>query len=228
MNVANGHLLCRRCGWCCQNQLIGVSTVEIRAINEYLKRKSPEDIEGHVVSCLAFEGVLDRYESAYKKRKQRLFRFFDPCETVVIDGTVVVKTHVIHLLQESKRCVFYNPLGADCFIYPARPLTCRMFPYEVREGRFVMVDETDECSGAGFGESLCLARHTRLSEMCVELLSRDDHLFRRFVQEKGRADVDSVACRFPYTSELDRLPLIDPFVELGLISGDSNKEEKEK
>ena len=222
-----GRLLCRRCGWCCQNQLIGVSTVETRAIIEHLENKTPEEIEKHLVSGLDNGGTLKPHEMTHEKRKERLLSFLDPCEVFVFDGTVLVKTHVIHLLQKSGRCVFHDPVSSECFVYPARPLTCRMFPYEAKEGFFVMVDETDECPGAGFGEPLNIKRHSRLSKMCLELLSRDDALFWRFVQERAFAKEGSARSHRLYEPELT-LSFIDPFVELGLIPGGLSKEEKEK
>jgi Fe-S-cluster containining protein len=219
MNRGYGRLLCRRCGWCCQNQLIGVSTVEIRAIADYLQRKIPEQVEDHIVSCLAYEGTLSQYELGWEKRRERLTRFFDPCEVIVFGKTTVVKTHVIQLLQESRRCLFHNPVSSDCFIYPARPLTCRMFPYEVEKERLVMVDETDECPGAGFGEPVNMTHHTRLSKMCRELLTRDDAVFWGFVQEKELTREGSPVSHLLHEHRMTHLQLIDPFVELGLIPG---------
>ena len=200
----------------------------MKAITEYLKKKTPEEIEEHLVSGLEYEGTSGPYELTYRKRKERLLGFLDPCEVIVFDGAAVVKTRVIHLIPESGRCVFHDPVSSDCFVYPARPLTCRMFPYEVKEGRFVMVDETDECPGAGFGELLNMRRHSRLSRMCLELLSRDDALFWRFVKGRAFAREGSTPSHCLYEPGLTHLPLIDPFVELDLISGESSKKEKEK
>jgi len=217
VNRGSGRLLCRRCGWCCQNQLIGLSTTEMKAITDYLQRKSREELEDHIVSCLASEGTLEQYELGWEKRRERVFNFFEPCEVILFDKTTVVKTHVIRLLPESRRCVFHNPVSSDCFIYPARPLTCRMFPYEVEDKRLVMVDETDECPGAGFGERLNLTRHIRLSKMCKELLSRDDAVFWRFVREKALAREGNTVSHQLCDLGSNQLSLIDPFVELGLI-----------
>jgi Fe-S-cluster containining protein len=197
--------------------LIGLSTVEIRAIADYLQRKSREELEDHIVSCLASEGTLDQCELGWEKQIERLFNFFEPCEVIVFDKTTIVKTHVIKLLPGSRRCVFHNPLSSDCFIYPARPLTCRMFPYEIEEKRLVMVDETDECPGAGFGERLNLTRHIRLSKMCNELLSGDDAVFWRFVQEKALAREGRTVSHQLYDVGSSQLSLINPFVEVGLV-----------
>ncbi len=212
-----GHLLCRRCGWCCRNQLIGVSTVETRAIVNYLERKTPDEIEEHILSGLGLGRTLEPHMRTYKKRRERLLDFLDPCELIVFDRAAVIRTHVIHLLQESGRCIFHNPVSSNCFVYPARPLTCRMFPYEVKDGRFAMVDETDECPGVGFGALLNLRRHSRLSRLCLGLLSRDDARFWEFVHERGFTKEDSSPFHCLYKPELTDLPLIDPFVELGLI-----------
>jgi len=198
------------------------------AIIEHLKNKTPKEIEEQIVSGLEPGGTFEPYELAYKKRKERLLRFLDPCEVIVFDGAAVVKTHVVHLLPESGRCVFYDPVSSDCFVYPARPLTCRMFPFEVKEGRFLMVDETDECPGAGFGELLNIKRHSRLSRMCLELLSRDDALFWRFVQERAFAREGSTPSNRLYEPALAHLQLVDPFVELGLIPETQGQERQEK
>ncbi len=197
------------------------------AIIEHLEKKTPEEIEEQIVSGLESVGTLEPYELTYKKRKERLLNFLDPCEVIVFDGAAVVKTHVVHLLPESGRCVFHDPVSSDCFVYPARPLTCRMFPYEVKEGRFVMVDETDECPGAGFGEPLNIKRYSRLSRMCLELLSRDDALFWRFVQGRAFARESSTPSHRLYEPGLAHLRLIDPLVELGLIPEMQGRERQE-
>lgn len=206
---------CTRCGWCCQNQLISVSTVEIRAIIDFLNRRSREDFENHITACLAFEGSLNHYEFNFRKRVNTLLSFFEPCEVAVFDDEVALaKNHTISLLPETMRCVFYDPPSSSCFIYPARPLTCRMFPYEVKDSNLVMVDEADKCPGIGLGEVVDLRRHRRLSAMCQKLLREDDCEFWEFVRKEGlRRKKDAKA----YSPSLRDVKLIDPFVKLGLI-----------
>ena len=205
--------LCQRCGWCCQNQLIRVFTVEIRAITELLKHKSREEYEDHVTSCLAYEGNLTPYEYNFKRRMGRLLNFTEPYEVEVFEGDVaLVKTHVITLLPGSMRCVFYNPPSSSCFIYPARPLTCRMFPFEVKEDRLIMVNETDKCLGVGRGEDINLLRHRRLSRMCQKLLQQEDDIFWEFARKEGLTKKQNGKPH--YTSNCK---LIDPFRKLGLI-----------
>lgn len=208
-----GRHLCKRCGWCCQNQLIGVSTVEIRAIDDFISKRCGEELEDHVISCLAYEGNFNLYGVDFRNRMNDILNFFVPCETELFEGgTALVRTRVIRLLSNSMRCIFNNPVSSSCFIYPARPLTCRMFPYEVENDHLIMVDETDECPGIGLGEVVDIRRHRRLSAMCKQLLHEDNDVFWRFVREKGlmwrgKGKLDS----------LSAAKLIDPFVELGRI-----------
>jgi len=209
----SGRFHCQRCGWCCQNQLIRVFMIEIRAIIDLLNRKSREDFEDHITACLAYEGNLDSYDYNFKRRLDRLLNFFEPYEIEVFEGeTTLVKTHVITLLPETMRCVFYNPLSPSCFIYPARPLTCRMFPYEVRENSLVMVDEADKCPGVGIGEAVNLSRHRRLSMMCQRLLHQEDQVFWEFAQRQGLMKKQAAK-----SHSLISKRLIDPFVKLGLV-----------
>ncbi|MEM2094348.1 MAG: YkgJ family cysteine cluster protein [Candidatus Bathyarchaeia archaeon] len=217
MTRGGGRLLCKRCGWCCQNQLIGVSTVEIRAISSHLELKPVDELEGHIISCMVYDGIRDLHGIFFDQYLERLVNFYEPCEVLVKRDVAFVRSHVIRLLPESRRCVFHNPVTMDCLIYPARPLTCRMFPYEVKDGGLVMVDETDKCPGVGEGEFVNLRRHTALSKLCRELLARDDAEFWRFLREKGVASEDGEVA-FAYRLQLDRVHLIDPFVEVGLVS----------
>jgi len=211
----SGRFLCQRCGWCCQNQLIRVFTVEIRAIIDLLKHKSREDFEDHIASCLAYEGSLNPYDYNFKKRMDMLLSFFEPYEIEVFEGEVALaKTHIINLLPGTMRCVFYNPLSSSCFIYSARPLTCRMFPYDVKEDRLVMINEADKCPGVGLGELVNLSRHRRLSIMCQELLHQEDHVFLEFVRKEGLTRKQGVKSK---SHSLSVGRLIDPFVKLGLI-----------
>jgi Fe-S-cluster containining protein len=212
-----GRHTCRRCGWCCQNQLIGVSTAEIRAISYHLKRKPQGQLENHIMSCLAYDGTLSQQDPRHEQYGEHLLDFFEPCEAIVFGDTALVRTHVVRLLPRSRRCIFHDPVSRNCFIYPARPLTCRMFPYEVKDGRLVMVDETDECPGVGLGQPLNLKHHAALSKMCRELLLRDDAIFWRFVQQEGLAKESTNIYTIRYGPEFSRLHPIDPFVELGLL-----------
>ena len=216
--MGSGRLLCQRCGWCCRNQLIRVFTVEIRAIIDFLNHTRWEAFEDHISACLAYEGNLSPYDYNFHKRMEVIRTFFRPYEVEVFEGDLVcVKTHIVALLPETKRCVFYNPLSSSCFIYPARPLTCRMFPYEVKDDRLILINEDDHCPGVGLGEPINLRRHKRLSRMCQQLVHQEDDLFREFVQEKGvrRQRNDSYS--------LETRTVINPFVEKGLIPDLSKK-----
>jgi len=208
-----GRFQCKRCGWCCQNQLISVSTVEIRAIINLMSRRSLEEFEDHITSCLAYENSLNPYALNFKKGLNRLLNFFEPYEIEVFEGDIALaKNHIITLLPKTRICVFYNSLSSSCFIYPARPLTCRMFPYEVEGDQLVMVNEADKCPGIGIGEVVNIRRHRRLSTMCKKLLYEDGHTFWNFVHEEGLTRKGSIKSY----SSCD-LKLTDPFIKLGLI-----------
>lgn len=208
----SGRLQCRRCGWCCQNQLISVSTVEVRAIIDFLSRRSKEELEDHIVLCLVYEGNIDPYDVRVRERWSDMLNFAVPCEIEFFEGKIaLVRTHVVHLLSESKRCVFYNPVSCSCFIYAARPLTCRLFPYDMKDDCLVMVDESDECPGTGRGDLVDFERHRRLSRMCFQLLHDDDIVFWRFAAEKG------LTWKRTKLPPLSTVNLIDPFIELGQI-----------
>ncbi len=204
---------CQRCGWCCHNQLIRVFTVEIQAILAFLRHQAEEAFEDHISACLASEGHLRPYDYLYHQRLAVLRRFYRPYEVECFEGDLLgVKTHVITLLPETRRCVFYNPLTSTCFIYPARPLTCRMFPFEVKDGRLVMINEDDQCPGVGQGAPVNLRRHQRLSRMCQHLVQQEDALFHAFVREQGFHSQPQ-----PSSLSLETRTVIDPFVERGLI-----------
>ncbi len=212
---------CQRCGWCCHNQLIRVFTVEIQAILAFLRQQHEEAFEDHISACLAYEGNLRPYDYLYHQRLDVLRGFFRPYEVECFEGDLlVVKTHVITLLPETRRCVFYNPLTSTCFIYPARPLTCRMFPFEVKDRHLVMINEDDQCPGIGQGTPVNLRRHQRLSQMCQHLVQQEDALFHAFVQERGFHVQPP-----PPSPSFDARTLIDPFVECGLIPNIVQKED---
>ncbi|MDQ1279378.1 MAG: Flagellin N-methylase [Thermoproteota archaeon] len=212
---ASGRFKCTRCGWCCQNQLVSVSTVEIRAITHFINEiKTKQELEEHAVSCLSYEGGLEPYDFRVKIRLHEMRNFNVQAEVEFFEEkTALVRTHVLRLISNSMRCIFYNPLQSSCLIYPARPLTCRLFPYSLKNNKIIMVDETDTCPGAGQGEHVNLQRHIRLNTMCYQLLHYDDIIFWKYAAQKGLRWIRD-ANKQPHISTVT---LIDPFLEIGQI-----------
>lgn len=177
---------CQHCGWCCQNQLIRVFSPEIHTITSFLREQSRTSLEEHITACLAYEGLLPLYGADFTDRWALLHNFVEPYEYEECTHRVaLIKTHVITLLPESKRCVFYNPLVARCFIYEVRPVTCRLFPFTIDRMHLTLVSEGEHCPGVNVGAPIALRHYDALSQRCNDLLDHDQNLFWDYVRQAG-------------------------------------------
>ena len=178
----------------------------------YLKQQTNEATKIYTCATLAYDRNIDLYETGTGQGLKRLQSFFDIGEVESFENDkFLAKNHILHFSPDTQRCVFLDPLSSNCLIYPARPLTCRMFPYDVKDSAIFMVNETDECPGVGHGERVNIRRLHRLSKMCEKLLCIDESLFWEFVQCEGLRKTD---LRADYAESIN---IIDPFIQLGLI-----------
>ena len=96
---------CQRCGTCCSEPIVPVTDSDVRRISAYLK-----------------------------KPVRKLVKFVSPAE-ISYDPDADLWIHfrygkrAMTLRKVQNRCRFLSDKG--CAIYPARPLTCRTFPYDV-------------------------------------------------------------------------------------------------
>jgi len=70
------------------------------------------------------------------------------------------------LKQSSGDCVFLK--GSSCTVYPERPLTCKFYPFylkETSEGRYKFGLTNENCPGLGQGPSLKIEFFAELLEM---------------------------------------------------------------
>jgi Fe-S-cluster containining protein len=177
---------CQHCGWCCQNQLIRVFSTEIHAITVFLREQPHASLEEHLIGCLAYEGSSYLYGVDFTDRWSLLHNFVEPYEYEnYAPGVAVIKTLVVTLLPKSRRCVFYNPILARCFIYPVRPVTCRLFPFTVNETDLTLVSEGEHCPGVNTGAPITFQLYDSLTQQYNKLLQHDTNYFRNFVHQAG-------------------------------------------
>jgi Fe-S-cluster containining protein len=116
------NFLCRECGRCCTAFYINVTDADISRIAGETGRR-PEDF----VDLCPRGSIIDRDED---------------CDLKMRDGT-----YRIILAETRGRCIFQLP-DRRCAIYVSRPLPCRLFPFDLREGGVVVnEDARGVCGG---------------------------------------------------------------------------------
>ena len=106
--LKNGKFICTRCGICCKNKGIELSNSEIQEIANFLD-----------ISVSEFKSKYVRFKKVNYTRK-------------IINHTYKIKGLATILSKKPDgNCVFLEFKGdkAVCKIYPARPISCKLFPF---------------------------------------------------------------------------------------------------
>jgi Fe-S-cluster containining protein len=119
--------MCQRCGRCCTDFYVNVIDTDIRRIVKETGRV-PQDF----VDLCPRELIVDNDD--------------EDCYLKMNGGE-----HLLILAERMGRCAFQLP-DKRCEIYEARPLACRLFPFDVKDGKVVINDEAiGVCKGLSAG-----------------------------------------------------------------------------
>jgi len=154
------HFKCQSCGNCCRFPNVNLYPFDITAINAYLRSKGL-DLHG-----------LEYYDP----ETLRLHKADGKC-VFLVDGSK--KSILGYVLGNDSR-------GTKCFIYPARPLYCRVFPFKLvdPEKRAIELVEYDFCSGVSKGR-IHKARLLELDPYAQALMDLENITVKVIRAERG-------------------------------------------
>jgi len=109
------HFLCQGCGRCCTVFYINVTDADISRIARETGRR-PQDF----VDLCPRGSIIDQDEDCNLKMKDGIYR--------------------IVLAETRGRCIF-QLADRRCEIYESRPLPCRLFPFDFKDGDVVLNDD---------------------------------------------------------------------------------------
>jgi Fe-S-cluster containining protein len=155
------HFECIRCGECCSGPTrhfgIKMFYQEVMAIQDYLKNKvSLKELQEFAWDyCTSMEAVgLIGNMDFFADFKASIENFFSPVSQMFTDKCeeFFVEYYVLKTMQDSNRCIFFNPLEKSCFIHPTRPMICRLYPFysemDLGQGSIdIKSHKTEECPG---------------------------------------------------------------------------------
>jgi len=155
-SIDNG-FKCRRCGRCCfgDSRSIGIKLFyqEVSQIQEHLSSKSSDCMEEFAWDYATFAGMAEFIGNPefFKDLSNQIQDFFFAVGRSFDSSNFFVEYYVLKTLQDSGRCIFFNPLASTCFIHEARPMTCRLYPYyatiDLGRGRIKFREYSEECLG---------------------------------------------------------------------------------
>ena len=118
------------CGKCCFYQAATLTTAGMNRIRNFLETRGSEEFEGFVFDCLTYLNMLLKLnEEMIKTYTESLKWFWSPFQLDEAEEGILVRNYMIHSMPSTGRCKFLNPIDFTCFIYPARPVTCRTYPF---------------------------------------------------------------------------------------------------
>ena len=234
------------CGKCCYYQLPMITTTEINAIRTYLKSLKKTDYQDFMHNWAAFNGRLDTITAdELDQMRESLHYFWWPAVSVEIEKGVIAQMYSLYVMPSSGRCRFLDPLENTCFIYPARPYACRLYPFAIKEAEYGaprVVLGMKNCPGIGKGNRFNKKQFIDDFKKNNEIMLKDASVLMPFMIEQGyvqRLHTKKRKTRIPktideaveeqerelitkYFDRRQRTPppnkkLIEPFVEMGMM-----------
>jgi len=119
-----------QCGKCCFYQAPVLTTTEINRMLSHLETMSHEEFEQFAFDWLSYFGKLGEItKELLDEYIESLRWFWSPFQLEEVKEGVLVRSYTIHSMPSSGRCKLLNPIDMRCFVYPARPDTCRLYPF---------------------------------------------------------------------------------------------------
>jgi Fe-S-cluster containining protein len=154
------HFECMRCGKCCFGPTrhfgIKIFYQEVMAIQDFLGKVSVKELQDFAWDyCTSMDavGLIGNMEF-FEDFKASIRSFFYPVSQTFSDKNkeFFVEYYVLKNMQDSNRCIFFNPLENSCFIYPVRPMICRLYPFysemDLERGSIdIKSHKTEKCPG---------------------------------------------------------------------------------
>jgi Fe-S-cluster containining protein len=151
---------CMRCGRCCfgPTRYYGIKMFyqEVRAIQNYIKKMPQADLKEFAWDyCTSMGAVgLIGHEEFFSEFKGAIENFFSSVSNKFSDKEkgFFVEYYVLKTMQDSNRCIFFNPMDNSCFIHKVRPMVCRLYPFyseiDLEKGSIdVKCHRDEECPG---------------------------------------------------------------------------------
>jgi len=184
--VANLKFTCLEdCGRCCFFQAPVLTTFEINRALSYLKTLDNELLEDFTLDWISSLN-LEINGSNLKNCMESLFWFWSPFQMQEAYGKIIlVVNYTVHSMPSSGRCKLLNPLRRTCLVYPARPDTCRLYPFTEKtdtSGKTFVDLAMENCPGISRGsfnldrEQILELRKRGLEHMAIDIIAYKKYL----------------------------------------------------
>lgn len=246
--IENQRFECQEgCGKCCFYQFVFLSSTEVNNILACLRKKPRREFEEFVWDWMSAAGKLIEYnDEKFQERKNTLLYFYLPSGFYECKEAILIRNYLLHTLRPMGRCVFLNPITKKCFIYEARPITCRLYPFttsieETKKHKFTVA--FPQCLGLGCGKPIDFDEIKKVDLRGCSYVEKDFKILKKFIQDqkfsevkktKGKparikkmtkellSDIEDEWRREYFLGEgkarkLPKKKIIDPFVELGIV-----------
>ena len=174
------------CGSCCFYQLPMVTSTEINNILTLLKKIPKKRYKYFIDNWLASQGrLLDTPDRDREAMIDGLKLFWWPAVTSPSSKGQIVQMYSIYSMPSSGRCRFLDPIDFTCFIYQARPYSCRLYPFNVREseGKNQLYFAMSDCEGLGVGDVFDKDEFIKNYSLNYEAVKKDIFAFHQYVEE---------------------------------------------
>ena len=177
-----------QCGRCCFYQAPVLTTTEINRILSFLRTKTHEEYENFVIDLLTYNNMLNRIDkNAIEMNIEALKWFWSPYIMEETKDCLLVKNYTIHSMPSTGRCKLLNPIDMKCFVYEARPDTCRIYPFTQGDakGNWRITLAMPNCPGVKTGQSnINIEEHRQLIAEGLKNAYKDMKAFEGYVKEK--------------------------------------------
>lgn len=189
--VANIRFKCiEQCGKCCFYQAPALTTAEINRVIAHLKTKPREESEKFAIDCLTFLGRIPQLtKKLLNSYMDSLMWFWSPFQLEEAEKGILVRNYTIHSMPSSGRCKLLNPIDMTCFAYPARPDTCRLYPFSEKKNRNGVTRiflAMKNCPGIQKGSSNLDKREiTRIVEEGPRKMRKDVMAYEKYIADNN-------------------------------------------
>lgn len=205
--IENVRFVCReQCGKCCFYQAPILTTTEINRILLFLKSRPYEQFENFIIDLFTYNNRLDEAtDEAIRVNAEALMWFWSPFQLEETPDSVIVRNYTVHSMPSTGRCMLLNPIDMKCFVYEARPDTCRIYPFtqNVDDQRiWHLVVAMKNCFGLTNGPSnLNFKEYERILKEDQESMRKDINTYEKYIAEKGVEIIRSKKKRNIHTSK---------------------------
>lgn len=174
---------------CCLGQILLLTSSEINKIINHLNEKSKDQWDTFIYDLLCYNNLLTEFdENMYESCKEGIEWFWAPFQFEEMNEAILVKTYTIYSMPTTGRCKLLNPIDSSCFIYQARPVVCRFYPFthDVDEnGVFRVKIGMENCPGYGSGTTINQTEIIEMTEKNLLEITKDAKNYRKIIEKKG-------------------------------------------